>query len=300
MPVAAAALPFRKSSTAARCSGKTTVDFRPQAGDHELRASLGVLRSAGGQSQRQITAKPVKRYTAVHAVTVRETHDLKSKKLCVLQPGETVEVTECGPRSSKGRTRLKLVEPAGWISDVNKQGKPLVEEIQEKEWSTGSIDLQQATQPLDGLEYKNTAAFGQALHGDLQKLDGHGMEKFTAKEEEGVPNGLAASPPRAVRESAAVLPRSVDSSGVFNFEEPDEGVPPLTFGALASAGSGFGTLVDQPNAATTKLETDAAVGPVVAQVSAEAYAYRSEWATAQGNEFPTSIESGCAGKCDTI
>ena len=87
----------------------------------------------------------VARYKALGACVVRETSDTNSAKVGKLEPGVVVDVIKVGAKNAKGRRRLQLAEPAGWVSDVGKDGSPQLEEIVAgSDWGTGSIDISAA------------------------------------------------------------------------------------------------------------------------------------------------------------
>ena len=67
----------------------------------------------------------------VETVVVRKSQDTKSAKVATLSPGETCEVIEVGGTNKSGRTRLRLADPAGWVSDRNKEGTRMLEEVVE-------------------------------------------------------------------------------------------------------------------------------------------------------------------------
>jgi hypothetical protein len=107
-------------------------------------AKLGeVFGGAGGAFGSGISGRPtLKRYTVLEEANVRKTEDVKSAKVAVLQPGETIDVVKIGATNKQGRTRLRIAEPAGWVSDKNKAGKTFLSEVAEaKGWSMGSIDM---------------------------------------------------------------------------------------------------------------------------------------------------------------
>ena len=82
------------------------------------------------------------RYTILKETTVRREQDSKSAKVSVLHPGETVEVIKIGGRNKAGRSRLKISDPKGWVSDRDKAGNPMMEQqTLTRGWSSGSIDM---------------------------------------------------------------------------------------------------------------------------------------------------------------
>eukprot|EP01049_Picozoa_sp_SAG25_P012971 SAG25_NODE_1888_length_2197_cov_3.686845_1_plen_404_part_10 len=111
----------------------------------QVQVQMGLVGGGGYDGGGSSPRDRVARYKALGACVVRETSDTNSAKVGKLEPGVVVDVIKVGAKNAKGRRRLQLAEPAGWVSDVGKDGSPQLEEIVAgSDWGMGSIDISAA------------------------------------------------------------------------------------------------------------------------------------------------------------
>jgi hypothetical protein len=96
---------------------------------HHLHLNTSIETRAALRAHTHALARPSAQ--VVETVVVRKSQDTKSAKVATLSPGETCEVIEVGGTNKSGRTRLRLADPAGWVSDRNKEGTRMLEEVVE-------------------------------------------------------------------------------------------------------------------------------------------------------------------------
>ena len=242
----------------------------------------------------------VARYTVLEKAVVRKTADTNSAKVATLKPGETVDVIEVGNTNAKGRTRLKIKDPVGWVSDKNKEGKEMLSQVAvNSSWSTGSIDMS-AFEPGGAArdsfrEGPDTDQPGLASVDESRAAD----SSPTASPSAGSVSELGAPPaalPQHPTSEPAKADTPVDSTSMSTFGQAPtptavfgQPAPTAVFGQLASAAV-FGQ-----QAATQgipgKAEANAALLPVLATLPAPAFDYMAAWIAEQGSEFVAAVSA---------
>jgi hypothetical protein len=230
----------------------------------------------------------VARYTVLEKVQVRKTADTNSAKVAMLKPGETVDVVEVGNTNAKGRTRLKIKDPAGWVSDKNKEGKEMLSPIvANASWSTGSIDMS-AFEP-GGAGRDSFHQGPDTAEPGLASVDEAPAESSpTASPSAGSVSELGA-PPAAVAQHPTSDPAqaSMNSASTSAFGEGlaptavfGQGEPPAAFGQPAATEGIPG-----------KAEANATLLPVLATLPAPAFEYMAAWVAEQGSEFVAAVSA---------
>lgn len=250
-------------------------------------AQLGQDFGMGGKKTQATSSRVKARYTALEECQVRKTADTKSAKVAKVKPGETVEVIEIGSTNSKGRTRLKIIDPPGWISDRNNAGKELLSMITEKSgWSTGSIDMS-AFEP-GGLGRVST---------DLENLEHMPSTEESPTDEAFAVAGSAESSPLAGSVSELGAPPGAVAP------QPTSGVAQATVPSAFGQASAATTVFIQPTTFPAfgqpmatggvpgKAEANAAMLPVIATLPEAGFAYMAGWVAEQGSEFQAAVSA---------
>ena len=245
------------------------------------------------------TKKSLSRYSVVEECVVRKTIDTKSAKVGTLMMGESVEVIEIGPTNAKGRTRLRIADPPGWVSDQNKEGHENLTVLgQSRTWSAGSIDMSAFESGGAGRDSFKANALGGGTE-DLQRLP---SQEEDTKGEQAAASPAAASMAGAFSEFGQQrAPGSLDGSptagAVSAFGQP-LAVPAAV--AAAAGASVFGQ--QQPAAAAPaegvpgKSQALAVMLPVIAGMPDAAFGYMSDWMAAQGSDFAGSVAGARAAR----